>query len=683
MTMKAGLRIGILLTTLGWFVLIVGGCHTARLDAELQKAARQIDNIEWYVEKWGTITTSDVLLMENKGQFALNYSQDTKDYVDKAHTAYQGAAGRSLETSLVSQTAVQGTFDLNTLIRDIQSLLPQNASFTVTPPPASVTPGEITTEGENSFVTMLGQGGGQFSIPGLSGSFESGQIQPSSPAITSKLPMDNPAADVLSTPQFTPPLAAPTPPSAISERQALIIGMNDKLTERVLNYLADPKFVDKEYRIALAVFTVTVNPGWKTREGYVAELHMTFDYARDADAKALKPPAGQGSNYVYASDPGQSGEQPTVLAIFPSVEAQTLDLRNSERSQLEMSAYLSALMSGLGAAAQAEQLAGYARRLEYNAATRTPIPVVSSFTDGWGMGYRVFPAFQALADPANKNIGSANVLHEYTFPAVALAIVTEEEMGKWKYIVPHITTRWIPQNRSLQWSKPWRVAFRRPQRESAYTQMAFANEVGRAQSAFIEIENATGDPAWYVAKHRLSALDNFANSLPRATTIPKDAKPVIPPEPPKILDVVPGDGWANADTILTVKGENFSWRNEPIVKSVSVSGRYCAFAVTGKGSMIVTVPKWPENATVGSGFLTVATTAGVDTWTTPITFSRRVAVPGSAPTIDIERDAQGQVTKITVRSYGDVSGDELVMAIKEILSGQDLSTTVRIEVERP
>lgn len=682
MRTRVGLRIGLLLTTIGWVVLVAGGCHTARLDPALQKTARQIDNIEWYVEKWGTITTSDVLLMENKGQFALNYAQDAKDYVDKARTGYQGAVGRSLETSIASQTAVQGTFDLNTLIRDIRSLLPQSASLTVTPPPASETPGAITTEGENSFVTMLGQTGGQLSMPGLSGSFESGQIAPSTPAITSKLPMDNPATGVLSAPQFTPPLSIQAP-SSISERQALIIGMNDKLTERVLNYLADPKFVDKEYRIALAVFTVTVNPGWKTRQGYVAELNMTFDYARDSDVKALKPPADQGSNYVYASDPNQSGEQPTVLAIFPSVEAQTLDLRNSERSQIEMSAYLSALMSGLGAAAQAEQLAAYARRLEYNAATRTPIPVVSSFTDGWGMGYRVFPAFQALADPANKKMGSANVLHEYTFPAVALVMITEEEMRKWKYIVPHITTRWIPQNRSLQWSKPWRVAFRRPQRASAYTQMAFANEAGRAQSAFVEIENTTENPAWYVAKHRLSALNNLANSLPRATTIPKDAEPVIPPKPPKILDVVPGDGWANADTVMTVRGESFSWRNEPIVKSVSISGRYCSFVVTGKDSMIVTVPKWPEGAPAGSGLLTVATTAGVDTWATPITFRRRVAVPGTIPSIDIERNSLGQITKISVRSHGDVSGNELVSAIREIFKNQDLDANIKVQVEQP
>ncbi|MBX7258586.1 MAG: hypothetical protein K1Y02_19655 [Candidatus Hydrogenedentes bacterium] len=748
-------RVSAVLSVVVSMLLAASCAHVSIENEHVKKAATSLAKVERLVDAWGTASISIPLLVENKGQFALDYSKDPKEYVESAKSGYQGTVQRSLEQSLNIQTSSQTQLDLNGFIQFIQSLGPKKVDLSISP----ANGGEGTTEGEggtgdtstgtttDTAATVAkaaaaaatgnkgilfsgGQGGFKFGEgPDTSLSIERGEVAPSTPALTSKLPLTNQAAGVLSSEKFAAPLPAATPPSAISERQALLIGLNDKLTENVLKYLANPAGISKTQKAYLAIFEVSCNPGWKTRKGYICDINVTLDYARPKNASGERAvgarrsfaPApqkqgdGAGSSdkedpfeddFEYSSLEDTNSRQPSALSIFPSTEAQVLDLRNSEREQIALASYLSALLMGAGQQHMSEVMGSYAERLSYDAATRTPIPVVTSYTDGWSFGFRVMPSFQALGDPLDKEKGSANVLNPYSFPAVVLLICEEGELDVskkgWDRIVFQTSSRWIPAERrdyvgtAIPMSKYFsryvlNLPDARPMRFAMSQRIGMATELGRAMEE-MELAVDQGGRIW---GDELGELERRYRTL-EAQALGESVLCPIPPQPAKPtykdledakrITFEPDHGWFNAPTAIAISGAGLSKGNVSVVKAVQVGGRECTLVATGVNTVVALVPAWHEviagnGSTSPSAKVTVVTNEGLLTSDNAITFDRKLPSASADPTIEVERNANGLVTKITVAGTDEVSGSALLQAIKDILEAQDVDVDVKLDLK--
>jgi hypothetical protein len=674
-------------------------------------------------------------LVENKGQFALDYNQDSKDYVGRARTGYQGAVQRSIEQSFDTQTSVQTRFDLNEFVGFIQSLGPKKVDISISPAEtASGTDGVVTGGSEakstgqatgtpapanKGLLFSAGQGALKFGAgPDTSLEIERGEVKPTTPALSPKLPIDSPAQEALSSEKFRQPLPQIEPPSAVSERQALLIGLNDKLTENVLKYLVNPAGV-ADKKVYLAVFDVTCTPGWRTRQGYYCDIHVTLDYAKPAakfnaatyesasdsaptgaaqkavgEARAAMPDGGVTDDdaFVYASVVDKNERQPVALSLFPSQEAQVLDLRNSEREQISAALYLSALLMGAGSQTMGENLTSYVERLEYDAATRTPIPVVSSYTDGFGFGFRVMPSFQALGDPMDKEAGSANVLHPHGFPAVVLLICEKDELDPnglgWDHVVTETTTRWIPMERIdyvgralpiTKYISRYAINFpnSRPHRLSMQKRIGIAEEVDRAWQYYELSESSSGASE---LERRIRSLSELATGESIISRLPESpSTPAIPD--PKIVGVQPTTGWINADTLLAIEGSGFAMGATSIVKKVTVGGRDCEFEPAGVSTIVARVPAWPERAAeTFEGPVVVVTTKGVAIAPQPTRFEYRDMAVTSDPSVSVERNPEGLVTKIVISESGSVSAAALLDTIRQILSTSGATADVDIDV---
>ncbi len=832
--------------------LVLQGCMNGpRIDNKnLRGAAKSFDKIDKYLERFGTASVSSMLIVENKGQFALDYNQPTSEYVAKARSGYQGAAQRFYQYAKDVQQAQVTQTDAEEVAKAALLGGPQGAALLDVGLTVASGLG-ITGAGPDTAAALI----------------EKGEVEQGAPAFTSQL-KPNAALAVLNSPTFSDPLPDFTPPTELSERRALLIGVNDKITENILKYLAYPQGVPANKLLYIGILEVSVNPGWGTREGYMADVVVTPEYARDRGAevqqslegaqrkliqaqgnldrahKRLKEvqaiipsvqddiaaalagvssaekalviageamdkeiesakfamyrygdPAGHPSqtsspdasraeetsdllrrvdpdnevtkdesedyeriatelrtlaasaqnehghdlayklsqafdrirpndktnkevrdflsdngvemqSFLAAKDPvvapgskqaapltlrelvakleaedptreskslngyyfqnewnETSGKQPVVLAAFPLLEAQTLDLRNSERTQDAFVSYMASLLLQSGVSQQNETLTSIVERLEYDSASRSPIPLVTSYASGDSFGFQFMPAFQALADPSDSERGSANVLHPYSFPALVLLQCEESEVAPVEdgglglnMVRLNVSSRWIPmKNRRMD----------TPARYASRARIGVANELDRAVEQLRQFRASDADDAPFAhdeAELRLRQIEPLATGVALYSKLPSYVAPAKP-DKLAVAGVLPTEGLYNASTVLTIKGAGFAVGEKSLVKSVTVAGRNCEFVVAGKGTIIAIVPPWTTditNHTHGTDMastVVVATTQGAEESKDRVTFKKgnvlHIAEPD--PTVLVQRDSAGRVIGVTVNGTANQS----------------------------
>src|SRR5205823_6563482 len=100
-------------------------------------------------------------------------------------------------------------------------------------------------------------------------------VPPVPGATPNTAPLENPPAVTVNAsftnPQFAgagallPQGVSPT----LSIRTAIVLGANDKLTEKILRNMADPSHYSKNVDIVFVIVQVSCNPGWRTKENYI------------------------------------------------------------------------------------------------------------------------------------------------------------------------------------------------------------------------------------------------------------------------------------------------------------------------------------------------------------------------------------------------------------------------------
>lgn len=507
--MKTFLSIQILCFGSALAVIAQSPKETGRMPADvldpIHKAAREIgaalDNYSQVVDEWGSISVSPPLLAPPSADFhfdlqrgASNYFAEAKRdvssssaFLEQVVQSFSGgaaiqadptqmAAGMEQLTEYFSQQArrqLKQTLSDEALDRQLQADL--------------TAANGITNEVERlrAIAVARGRYATNYNAPSESPTFPKAADQSSVPGGSNslaKLPVD--ARAILSKGSFLPFQGLFTdknPEPSLNNRAALNKAAGDQATEAIFRLLGHPeKAAEFTGRVvAFGVVEVTVNPGWRTRKGYAADVALLVDYnyrlartevldrvirdtnipsvvrwklAKDNDrpfpeeiAKAVEgregefngfnalsakeiarvvPPMLRPSPFVLdslAKGTPYRARIPTVFAISPFSDVEASDQSSSLRRRDELALSLSFALRYYGLGAQADSFEQFVRDRQADARSRTATAAITSYSQGGGLvGFQVGPRFQAIGDPTAKRQKPENILTRQSFPSLLL-----------------------------------------------------------------------------------------------------------------------------------------------------------------------------------------------------------------------------------------------------------------------
>lgn len=589
---------------LACFSIAAGGCETTpKARTPLAEAGAHLDVVAEYIEEFGAVTVSDVLLLENRGQFAQEYSKPVAQYIDAARKGVSGAVRVGDEESDVSRSSVRLSADVTALLKAMGVPLP-------------------TTTGAAHALPTTG-------------------AEPK-------------ASDAFAQAKMDPLLALGAVPTEISERRAMIGGIDDKVTEQVITFLLNPTAPPGKV-VYIGALEVSCLPGWRTREGYAADISVTAFFAkREADGSM---PSTRGARW---------GRQPFVLAAFPFSEAQTIDQRRSLRDQIERSRMIAAALSFSGLSAAAESFRSHAERLQNDAATRTQLPVITTYSAGNAFGYHVRPSFRAIADLADPESVSANRLDPVSFPALIVVVADKDQVkpdGEYSHVQLLVAARWSRLEEGL-----------RSDCESRRLEALDALE--RVDALIPEVDKELDkDPNKRPVRRnevtrRYEMYSNIARGETRYTLLPEPKKAAVDPPPPTptVTGVEPNIGFADGATTLVLTGTGYGKPGSTSVRRVLVGGVQCEFVAVSDTTLIAIAPKGAfENDNMAQP-VTVVTTAGSGTLAGAVAFTRSAATDvHPALRVTIARDEYGDVTGVSAEGGANASLPFLLDSIRAAL----------------
>ncbi|MFD0893924.1 hypothetical protein KBB96_10915 [Luteolibacter ambystomatis] len=215
------------------------------------------------------------------------------------------------------------------------------------------------------------------------------------------------------------------------------------VTQKLMNYITSPIDGGSNSIPWFVVTQVSVSPGSRTGSDYIAETTLHPYYAK------------LDSNGCVAADWNPNRPHPTILAAFPLVEAQALDLRNSDRFETRFSLALAAKLIAEGKQAQAKFFLEKMTKIQQDIATRTLLPVVVPNSNGREVTYRFDPGLQGLVEPGNARKGSGLVLNATSVPALLVIMTDRKSLKDRNYLHFELGTRWIPKKQANIWSTTW------------------------------------------------------------------------------------------------------------------------------------------------------------------------------------------------------------------------------------
>jgi hypothetical protein len=257
----------------------------------------------------------------------------------------------------------------------------------------------------------------------------------------------------------------------ISDRTAINMAAGDRATEAIFDLLGDPNgahpFQDRQ--VLFGVSMVAVNPGWRTRKGYAADLAVICRYsyqpARRSVVAAFVADAGvdpgvrrmvakayhlpmtceveraeevngvpKELNYdeLYADEggrPREGGPSPLVAAVSPMTETQTLDLASSFRRQNEVAIRLAFALHLAGLTGQAAAFEQFVKSQQQDVETATAVNTVNAYSHVGGLfGFQVGPRLVAIERVRKGKLpGAAEVLDRQSFPVLVIFGVNRSE----------------------------------------------------------------------------------------------------------------------------------------------------------------------------------------------------------------------------------------------------------------
>jgi hypothetical protein len=422
--------------------------------------ADALDRIRNKVEEWGVVTISAPVAVLDESAFYV------PDNIVSPNEAYKSAQ-TEVQASAVQATEVGVSNQLGT------TLTPAMVIPSARPPKG----GTVT---QNTTTTTTAT-----SPPGAAN-------PPPNPNDQDLPPAPTPGGTI--TPLNLGTIPAPTKSVAAALREA----QDNAMRQDIYTQMSYPKEIEGYDHVIFAIVEVSCNPGWRTKEHYIADCSASLEYFNLRDREHLS------SKYRRA---------PTVFSVLPLLDAQTLELANSQREVTQLAFQLAALLPAHGVNIKAKDLFQFVRRYSRDLRSRTPIPVVNSYSSGGTFGFRFSPSFQAMRDPAQKNARAANVLLPTSFPALITVIIHDADLEAYKdwYLerhpewlsteaqrIPpgaalqtHVSTRWVLKDRPPLWQLPKRL-FAPMRRDTPAMEIGAAEDVAIVYATKEQFECKTG-----------------------------------------------------------------------------------------------------------------------------------------------------------------------------------------------
>lgn len=434
--------------------------------------------------------------------------------------------------------------------------------------------------------------------------------------------------------------------NGISNRAAVLLGVNDKITERILRQMANPQkkdFVNSDYSVYFAIVQVSCNPGWRTRENYIADLTATCEYYNSTTRLSNEERPWETS----------VEESPLVFSVLPLLDAQNLELGNSDRSVTALAAQLSASYPTIGVSLLGQDLITFVKRHQKESVTRTPVTVTNSYSNGRNFGFRFAPSFTAQADPAYRKSRAANILNAVSFP-VLVTVVTKPsifEKRKVDSVRVNISTRWLIKDRPALpvWYKRLYTPLRRETQEQ---RISVARDVGRL-SALLDVyskmrtrsyEGNVVDEYSEFQLLRSDAMELIAKCGPQSAIIRVKTDKDAPGAPPPLCIGTPTPRVVPdfASFTLQVAGTGFKG-----VSKVVVGGKEAATVrVLGADMLLAAFPEGPIMSQDGKASLVVAN--DVTAVQATVGVAAAPAPTGDSVGIQIKRDAAGNILQVQI-----------------------------------
>jgi hypothetical protein len=678
------------------------------IQTDMTKAAHDLEQVEEAQAYAGKIAVSDMDFVANRGQFNVNYNEDTSNYVQAARVNISGDARSSVQTAFFLSSMLQAS---------------------VTPPVLAGSPGSNNPLPQATIPNQAQTAVNGFSAP---------------PALTGL----NPTAD---------------------ERDASEKGINDKLAEDFLRFMANPPIDSNKEAIVFGVMQATCEPGEKTKKGFIAEMNISLRYARHRAIKIYSTNWNENLNpgtndVVYNLDTHhfitnnlplstdtitdverkdsrtfqsntlhlvgtnqyvevlQPTPRPSVLAVLPLMDSRNMELQNNNQSQIEIAAALSAAFAAKGLNAAANILSDYVKRQQDNIQTFNSLPVATAYADGSDFGFQLYPAAEAIENPG-KSSSAANVLEPVTFPIVVVLKVSKDEMktdtgAPWNFLVTEEQPHWIPIKWG-NWHKFWlytKTYLEYPVTswygtygfdfliyQPNYDLMYRAEKLDEAKICLDNIDAAgmeypqTIPPLYYHRYHQLEvafdSLNYSAISTETGRELP-DIKELFPPDKsdpnaPSIVDVFPHTIWrdTNTDMLILLKGTT----NTDEVSKVTIAGvtcpytslhDYASFKYTTNSdkiittnyaqlgiAMIATLPKYTfysvtNSATNNVDFAVLFKDLPPATKTVGMLLQGR-SLPQA--NVNLTRDANGRLLGVNIQPGSDLTGTNLLNLVNNVL----------------
>lgn len=523
-----------------------------RFDFKQQAATvtHRVADLRKRLEEWGSVTVSAPLVMREVGEFGLGDEPafpNTLQYINLALSSAQGGVSQSTATAFSNQLdlTVTPTFSINPLTGAKMERPDTNSSLT----PDSVANGTSITLTDFLAPGVAGGKAGQFAAPGSLIVGPNGQTALKAGANGTAL--------------------TPSSNFVLSGSQAAVIGTNAKLTERLMRTMADPPqqlFTNPEYQIHFAIVQVSCNPGWRTKENYIADVSATCHYfhaneSRDADGNLVKNPGGKVVDVA--------GKNPRVFSVLPLLDAQTLELQNSERRLTSLAASLSAAFPTAAANLKGRDLIQFVKQFQKDTQTVTPRTVANSYSSGATFGFRLAPSLTALKDPARSGSKPANILQATSFPVLVTIVVSSQDLVDLgaNAVKVSIANRWLVNDHP-----PLKEVWRRiglplwPERTGARLDLAMAwgeanRDLGCLQRYADEHDEyleatATLERDLQELRAKLVGVDNPVFCFPSCPDKRRKSE-VSSAKSPLIQQIVPASIVAKGDVSLFISGQNF------------------------------------------------------------------------------------------------------------------------------
>ena len=392
-----------------------------------------------------------------------------------------------------------------------------------------------------------------------------------------------------------------TPAVTNEMRNALVMAAGDTATHAILSMLSDPDKISQysDKLVLFAISTVSVNPGWLTRENFAADVSARFslDYitaspeVRDAflsaaetphkpkeslgdpkTAKALKKCIGRSleENIAFDQDGptlpkpdgllhpfheerfrpfllnGNRAQDLTVTAVSPMADSQMLDLQGSVRRQRDFALQIGLALRYIGIAGAADSFLKWADLHQEDAESRTANVVVNGYSIAGGMvGFQIGPR---LAANPRKPTTSAMVekLDRQSFPALFLVGFDKESLRPRVEVRNGKTgpiCRLMEPRVSMRTYANW-LPLNRAGRSRALTEEDILRLRLQAGLAFEKYRQVGREPhlgeyrkRWEMLRAKITGAE-YGFTIPLAI-IKQSFEPPKPPEPPKVSDIVP------------------------------------------------------------------------------------------------------------------------------------------------